>query len=209
MKTKIGISWLRLLLIAVAMMLVGCISDQLDDLDLAQEPDLMLEEELTDENLRVNPAAQNQLLASVRKATAKYQRMEVAIADGYAPASPCVVDFINNTGAMGVHLVNFDLVDGELDPNKPEALVYEPLPGGKYKLVALEYIVVADLLEDRNIAPKFGQVPMDNHLQGAPLDFPHYQLHVWVWKNNPSGMYTPYNPKVSCAYFVDDGNDHH
>jgi hypothetical protein len=26
----------------------------------------------------------------------------------------------------------------------------------------------------------------------------HYDLHVWVWDHNPSGMFTQWNPTVSC-----------
>ena len=25
-----------------------------------------------------------------------------------------------------------------------------------------------------------------------------YALHVWVWENNPSGLYADWNPRVSC-----------
>jgi hypothetical protein len=26
----------------------------------------------------------------------------------------------------------------------------------------------------------------------------HYELHVWTWKDNPNGMFFPYNPTVTC-----------
>jgi len=25
-----------------------------------------------------------------------------------------------------------------------------------------------------------------------------YELHAWIWKNNPSGVFYEWNPKVSC-----------
>ena len=28
---------------------------------------------------------------------------------------------------------------------------------------------------------------------------PFYSLHAWIWKHNPSGMFAPWNPNVSCA----------
>jgi hypothetical protein len=28
---------------------------------------------------------------------------------------------------------------------------------------------------------------------------PYYSLHAWIWKNNPSGMFKDWNPKVTCA----------
>jgi len=189
----------NLLLMFLAMGMYGCIPDNSEEMDL-ESPEVLM---ARGHHAEIDHAAQNKLLAAVRQATAAYNRVETAIADGYVPASPCVVDFINDTGAMGVHYVKFELVDGELNPLEPEALVYEPLPNGKLKLVAVEYIVVADLLEDRDEAPMFGQKPMDDHLHGQPLGFPHYQLHVWIWKNNSSGMYTPFNPKVSCQYYED------
>jgi len=62
--------------------------------------------------------------------------------------------------------------------------------------------------------PMLGEVEFDDHREmkvvedenGDPVEvnakggppFPHYQLHVWVWKNNPNGMYFPFNPKVQC-----------
>ena len=44
-------------------------------------------------------------------------------------------------GAMGVHLINHEFVDGILDVNKPEALIYEPQSNGKLRIVGVEYIV--------------------------------------------------------------------
>ena len=41
---------------------------------------------------------------------------------------------------MGIHFVNIGLVDGELDVNNPEALIYEPRDGAM-RLVGVEYIV--------------------------------------------------------------------
>jgi hypothetical protein len=27
-----------------------------------------------------------------------------------------------------------------------------------------------------------------------------FQLHVWVWKHNPSGMFEDWNPTVNCDH---------
>jgi len=27
-----------------------------------------------------------------------------------------------------------------------------------------------------------------------------WALHVWAWRENPSGLYANWNPKVSCQY---------
>ncbi len=143
---------------------------------------------------------QVRLEAQIRRATARYHRVEAAEADGYVLSSECVATPL---GGMGHHYVKGALVDGVVDPTMPETLVYEPQKNGRMQLVAAEYVVVAaawDPLHDS--PPMLGSVAFDDHRapgSGGP-PFPHYQLHAWVWKHNPSGMYAPFNPTVSCAY---------
>jgi hypothetical protein len=46
--------------------------------------------------------------------------------------------------------------------------------------------------------PSFGDVPFDYHPEvggGFPA---YYDLHVWLYRDNPSGMFAPYNPAVTC-----------
>jgi hypothetical protein len=141
--------------------------------------------------LKKGDASQSQLLAQVRRATAKYQRLEVAEADGYELSEHCVYN--EELGGMGHHAVNAGLLGTDFDPLKPQALLYEATPDGKYNLVGVEYIVF-------NIDqphPHFGNQLFD--VGGTPIPDPHYSLHVWVWKANPNGMYTAYNPNVSCG----------
>jgi hypothetical protein len=38
-------------------------------------------------------------------------------------------------------------------------------------------------------------MPADNRF-GLP---PFYQLHAWVWQDNPSGMFSMWNPAASCS----------
>jgi len=131
------------------------------------------------------------LLRDVIQATARYHSTRQAERDGYEVASQCVVS-TTGAGAMGYHWLNRLLVDPVFDTMKPEALLYEPDKNGNLKLVAIEYIVV-DIGQDR---PYFGDHPFD--IGGTPMPFPHWSLHVWLWKNNPAGMFTPYNPDVTC-----------
>jgi hypothetical protein len=28
-------------------------------------------------------------------------------------------------------------------------------------------------------------------------------LHVWIWKENPSGLFAPWNPRVTCKNTTD------
>ena len=68
------------------------------------------------------------LVDIVRSATERFLDPEVAVASGYVPKPFCVTG--PDQGAMGVHYVNGPLVvDGQLDPEKPESLVYESRNG--------------------------------------------------------------------------------
>ena len=56
------------------------------------------------------------------------------------PLHECISSF-DNTGAMGFHWLNGGNLTTDLDPTKPQVLVYEPDRRGKLHLVALEYVV--------------------------------------------------------------------
>ena len=99
---------------------------------------------------------------------------------------------------MGQHYVNGTLVgDAVLDPARPEAVIYEPKKNGGSKLVGVEWVVFQSAWEDAgNAAPPtlFGRtlklVPAPNRY-GIPA---FYQIHAWVWKHNPSGSFSDWNP---------------
>lgn len=143
-------------------------------------------------------------LAAARTATAGYHDLSTAQAAGYGLFKDAAgIACIDNPpeGGMGIHYVNGDYVgDTNLDPTKPEALVYAPEPNGHLKLVALEYIVFqAGWDANHGSRPvlfghEFGLVPAPNRF-GIPA---FYELHVWVWKPNPSGMFYEWNPRVVC-----------
>jgi hypothetical protein len=150
-------------------------------------------------------------LAATRAATAKFHDLSVAKAAGYniRVVDVAGISCIENQpkGAMGVHYVNGDLLldnppgsPPAVDALRPEALVYEP-KDGKLKLVALEYLVFKEGWDAVNeSAPSlfghdFGVVESPNRY-GLPA---FYELHVWLWKQNPSGMFYEWNPRVSCA----------
>jgi hypothetical protein len=37
--------------------------------------------------------------------------------------------------------------------------------------------------------------PMEGHVPGQPW---HHDLHVWLYSENPDGLFTAYNPAESC-----------
>ena len=149
--------------------------------------------------------AQGHLLNPLRRATAQFRRVSNAQAAGYAQFLDCIDE--PGQGAMGIHFVNGAFVgDTVLNPLQPEALVYEPGEHGQLQLVALEYIVFQAAWDAQSSTPPslFGQT---FHLVGSPNRYglpAFYELHVWAWKNNPSGTFYEWNPRVSCTPHAED-----
>lgn len=161
-------------------------------------------------------------LQAARAALAKYSDPIVAVRDGYFSTVACI-DFpkgatdgpiVYPPGAMGVHFLNTANIGPVLDPAKPQVLIYEPV-GDKLVLTAAEWFMPEQVAN--GTAPTiFGQTlagPMDGHEPIMPPTLRHYDLHVWLWKNNPRGMFTSTNSAVRCkksaAYTVALGEHHH
>jgi hypothetical protein len=129
-------------------------------------------------------------LQDVKKATARFHSVTQAEAEGYTVFADCFDD--PTLGGMGQHYVNQSLLNdgGQVDPNKPEALVYE-VRDGSLKLVAVEWIVnQADVTQ----APD----PLFEHGHFHPFAT-FYVMHAWIWRDNPSGMFEDYNPDVAAC----------
>jgi hypothetical protein len=146
-------------------------------------------------------------LKKVKAALDKYQSVDVAKAAGYKLESPCEMTPTSHgaswwSGAMGVHFVNDALTRQPPKASKPAILVYVPTKGGGFQLVAAEYFQAdadQNLETDTDRPAIFGRAfdgPMKGHAPGMPI---HYDLHVWLWKHNPSGLFAPYNPDASCT----------
>jgi len=122
-------------------------------------------------------------LALARQASARYQDLSVALADGY-------VDINVVMQHMGRHFLNPKLLDGSFRPDRPQILVYAP-EGGKWHLVAVEYAVPLGMSAQAP-AGFTGSADVWDHNTGFGL----WLLHAWVWKPNPDGMFAPFNPDV-------------
>lgn len=145
-------------------------------------------------DLRGAPAAEQQGLAEVRAATARFHRFDVADEEGYdfLFLNTCMVDQSGaNRGGMGYHYVNLGLLDGQVSIATPEAVLYEPGPDGQLRLVALEYVIPKSAWTQPDPPVLLGQ---EFTLNAFDL----WALHVWVWKRNPSGIYADWNPTVNC-----------
>jgi len=146
-------------------------------------------------------------LESVRKLLDKYKDPIVAVHDGFYSSVACI-SYPNGggegamrypVGAMGVHFINMGNVGPTLDPAKPQVLIYEP-NGDKLTLVAAEWFMPTEVAGGKS-PTVFGQQlggPMEGHQPVMPAGLHHYDLHVWLWKTNPEGVFSPTNPAVKC-----------
>ncbi len=141
----------------------------------------------------------------MRKALEKYKDPYVAVRDLYLSTVGCV-HYDGSTmeghlnyakGAMGVHFVNLTIL-GPPDPLKPNVLIYEP-KDGKLSLVAAEWLVPLAASKERpTLLGQPFQGPMEGHEPLIPQGFHHWDLHAWLFKDNPEGMFSATNPNVSC-----------
>jgi hypothetical protein len=143
--------------------------------------------------------------ANVRDSTAAYNNPAAALAAGYdlltdAADLACIDQ--PGAGTMGIHYVKGSLVQGgTIDSARPQALVYERTPEGQLQLAAVEYVALQAGWDGAHNAPPslFGEqfmlTPADNRY-GLPA---FYSLHAWIWKDNPMGMFSMWNPSASCT----------
>jgi hypothetical protein len=156
-------------------------------------------------------------LGAVRAATAAFHSPDAAAAAGYQFGEPCIA---SPAGAMGSHTLNPPLVAAAgVEAERPEALLYFPQPDGGLKLAGVEYIEFVRLRNPATgeVAPWFSSAkwpstyevvsptpelfgrtfdgPMPGHTSSMPW---HWDLHVWLWTNNPAGLFAQWNPALQC-----------
>lgn len=132
------------------------------------------------------------MIATLQRVTARYQNAQAAFDDDFVLLHPC--EARGDEGPVGTVYVNFArLMDGVIDPESPDALIYEPTRNGGLRLVGVEFAIPQALWTDPEL-PKF---------LGATFqredEFGVYALHAWVWRNNPNGLFAETNPRVSCG----------
>lgn len=133
-------------------------------------------------------------LATLRRATAAYHDVERAVEDGFVSLEVCITENpIDGRHPLGIPFVHLDrLLDGDLDPEAPELLFYEPREDGTLRLVGVEMAVPVALWSEEDPPELFGHRFHENEGEGL------YGLHVWIWRHNPEGMFAPGNARVSC-----------
>ena len=131
-------------------------------------------------------------VTAVRAATESFKVLDNAVAAGYERDIPhCVANPAE--GGMGFHHKNAALRDARLEVDKPEILLYARTPDGQYKLTGVEYIVPISAWSRVEPPTIMGQ----NLKRSESLGI--WYLHVWIWEQNPSGLFADWNPRVRCS----------
>ncbi len=130
--------------------------------------------------------------ARVRKATAPFVALDSAVAAGYVRDVPrCFAD--QHHGAMGYHHLNRGYLDHKVEVERPEILLYERQPDGRYALNGVEYIIPYRLWPRDSTPPTIMGLPLKQEDQ---LNL--WYLHMWAWTENSAGLFADWNPSVKC-----------
>ncbi|MFG2749670.1 hypothetical protein [Streptomyces xanthophaeus] len=138
--------------------------------------------------------------AAAYRATAPFQLHANGVKAGYKPDKYCVVDKTAGKGALGYPHFNH-AYDNSVDPSVPTALFYEDDGRGGKRLVGVQWMVYdrdQNLATDDDRPTLFGRPFTGPHRANYPGQPVHYALHLWLWKKNPLGTFTTYNPAVTC-----------
>ena len=153
-------------------------------------------------------------LAAARQATAKYQDVRAAEADGYRAIGP-------NVPGMGIHYVR-KATSTAFSINEPPILLYEKDPTtASLRLVGVSYLVVAPSGVDGQPATSpFPKALASWHKHNNVCVLPDnsasvelteaqctgrggrftaetsWMVHAWIWKDSPTGVFSPTNPAV-------------
>ena len=184
----------------------------------------------------VLPVQTEPTIEEVRAATERFRDVKAALAEGYLPdpANRCetaaAMGLPKELGGMGIHYFRPDLlgIDGPPNPKvngtgvhtdfrTPAILIYEPRADGSLELVAVENLVFEKAWKAAgNAAPPSFHGSQYERMADDPATAmdeahhfePHYDKHVWLYRTNPKGMYTPFNPAVTCEHAKGSGAPH-
>ena len=177
---------------------------------------------------QLEPGPGEPTLAEVRMAIERFRDVKVALMEGYVrdPFNLCETAAMMGQpaelGAMGVHYFHPGLlgitappsprVDGvgtHTDFRQPGILIYEPQDDGSLELVAVENLVFSRSWQatGQSLPPTFHGVPYDTmtddpatETDEAHMFAPHFDRHVWIYRDNPNGVFAPFNPAVVCDH---------
>jgi len=160
-----------------------------------------------------------QTIASLRHLTAPFHNVDVALAEGYAlltapPATApdgCISSMTE--GGMGYHYTRGNnLADDSIALLDPEFLVFAPKEGprkdgvARTQLAAVEYFLPFTAKWPGPTDPTFKRAPtlhdfsttsdLPNLAFVATPRFGGWMFHIWLWQDNPGGMFANWNNSV-------------
>jgi hypothetical protein len=174
-----------------------------------------------------DPAAELEAeLNAIRAAAERFKDINVALAEGYIDPEGGVcftaadLGLPAEVGAMGIYYVRPELlgisateprVDGtgtHTDFLNPAILIYEPQADGSLELVAVENLVFKKAWDAQHSERPVLLGRSWDHMEDDPSTEvdeahgfePHYDQHVWVFRDNPAGPLEPFNPAVTCEH---------
>jgi hypothetical protein len=167
-------------------------------------------------------------LDAVRAATERFKDVNVALKEGYVRDPMNICDAAEmmgkpaKLGVMGIHFFRPDLLGITAPPSprvngngrhtdflKPSILIYEPQADGSLALVAIENLVFKAAWEQAGNSkpPSYQGVPYDTMIDDpataideAHMFEPHYDRHVWLYRDNPNGIFAQFNPNATCKH---------
>lgn len=171
--------------------------------------------------------AHSENLDVLRAATEKYKDVNVALAEGFIPdpSGHCISAAAEGLpaewGDMGIHYLNPKLlqitaaeprVNGNsthTDFTRPAVLLYEPQADGSLVLMGIENLVWIEAWQaaGNKAVPVFRGRNWDRMVDDPATEgdeahnfMPHYDQHVWLFRENPTGMLSPFNPAATCEH---------
>jgi hypothetical protein len=176
-------------------------------------------------------------LSDIRRATERFRDVKVALAEGYIrdPSNMCetadMMGLPREKGGMGIHYFRPDLLGITAPPNprvngasthtdflKPAILLYEPQADGSLALIGVENLVFAKAWKGagHDEPPAFHGVSYDTMIDDPATTIdeahnfePHHDRHVWLYRENPNGVFAPFNPRVTCEHHAHAQHNHH
>jgi hypothetical protein len=166
----------------------------------------------------LSSAATAQTLSDLTALTAPFHDVDAAEAAGYslfkAPPLTALDGCISSAsdGGMGYHYSRLDnLADDSVSLLDPEFLVYAPKNGprkdgeARRRLAAFDYFIPYSAKWPGPNDPKFKRAPTTHDFSTmrnlpditfAPSRFQGWMFHIWLWEQNPAGMFVNWNASV-------------
>ena len=140
----------------------------------------------SDDDNSISPVEQE--LQQLKNAVMQYQDFALAEADGFIDVS----GFVPN---MGHHFLHPQRFDNQFVLLEPEILLYNPTANGTWELLGVEYAVPVEDLENPGTPPQGFTGTEDTWTLNTALS--QWQLHVWLFKDNPDGIFNEHNSQVT------------